>query len=199
MRLAALLACLAVVACSPTELGQAPDATPCSSACGAGTVCELGRCVPVDAGPSADTGVDVPLDHGGDDVPGPMDVVDVQQIVDVGEADAGVVDVGPGDSGVVDAGVCSGMTACTADNDCAACAPVADAGWCCSAIGRCRAAIMPGYCASYVRDGGGPINCGRTVLCANNDDCGRCTSPPGQRYCCNSGGECVLASGSTCS
>lgn len=105
MRLAALLVCLALVACSPTELGQAPDATPCASACGTGTVCELGRCVPVDAGTAADSGVDVPLDHGGDDVPGPMDVVDVAQAADVGPAEVGVDDTGARDAGPTDAGI----------------------------------------------------------------------------------------------
>ena len=85
--LAALI--LAACAADPVLL---PDAGPCSSACGAGTVCVSGACVAVDAGTDAGT-VDV---GGAEDRPSPVDLgtpdtgvdagspMDVQQVVDAG-------------------------------------------------------------------------------------------------------------------
>ena len=81
----ALALLLCACAADPVLL---PDAGPCSSACGAGTVCSGGACVAVDAG-AVDTGAP------GEDRPAP---------VDLGAMDAGAPAAGPMDSGAVDAG-----------------------------------------------------------------------------------------------
>ena len=79
-----------------------PDAGPCSSACGAGTVCSGGACVAVDGGSPVDV-VAV-----GEDRPVAIDLgspVDVGASVDVGVMDSGAVDAGR-DVPAVDAGRC---------------------------------------------------------------------------------------------
>ena len=86
--LLALLALLAACAADPVLL---PDAGPCSSACGAGTVCQGGACVAVDSGT-----VDAPRDNEAGVI---VDVgVDRPAAVDLGTldtgSDAGAVDVG---------------------------------------------------------------------------------------------------------
>ena len=89
MRYALLLAlCALSCAADPVLL---PDAGPCSSACGAGTVCQAGACVALDAG-VLDSGspVDAPAD-------------DRSALPDFGPRDAGA-DAGPMDAGVDDAG-----------------------------------------------------------------------------------------------
>lgn len=98
----ALLALLALgCAADPVLL---PDSGPCSSACGAGTVCQGGACVAVDAGT-----VDAPRDNEAGVV---VDIgVDRPAVVDLGPtmdapiaaADAGV------DSGAVDTGSDAGV------------------------------------------------------------------------------------------
>jgi hypothetical protein len=103
----ALALCAAACSADPVLL---PDAGPCSSACGAGTVCMGGACVAVDggaldAGSAVDVGEDRPV------------VVDLGSPVDAG-LDAGPADVGT-DAGVdvprdVDprqSEVCRGITA----------------------------------------------------------------------------------------
>lgn len=89
------LAAILLTACAADPV-LLPDAGPCSSACGAGTVCSGGACVAVDAGSDVGT-VDVgapedrpsPVDLGapdtGVDAGSPMDV----QRVDAGASDAG--------------------------------------------------------------------------------------------------------------
>ena len=75
MRYALLLAALALAcAADPVLLPDASppaDAGPCGGACGAGTVCEGGACVAVDAG-----AVDAPQGDAG----GGADVVDVTAV-----------------------------------------------------------------------------------------------------------------------
>jgi len=70
-----------------------PDAGPCSSACGAGTVCSGGACVAVDAGAvdvvaAGDQGVDAP---GIVDRPSPMDAP--VAVADAGADSGSAVDV----------------------------------------------------------------------------------------------------------
>lgn len=105
----ALLALLALAACAADPV-LLPDSGPCSSACGAGTVCQAGACVAVDAGSDAGGVVDLgapedrpqAVDLGAPDVGvdagSPMDV---QQSVDAG----GPVDTDPRQSEV-----CRGVT-----------------------------------------------------------------------------------------
>lgn len=80
--LLALLMLLCACAADPVLL---PDSGPCSSACGAGTVCLGGACVAIDAG-AVDVGEDRPA------------------VVDVGAPDEGFDAGSPVDSGSVDAG-----------------------------------------------------------------------------------------------
>lgn len=106
MRLPFLAALLALsCAADPVLL---PDAGPCSSACGAGTVCINGACVAVDAGSDAGGTIDLGAPE------------DRPQVVDLGVADAGG-DAGMDVQQVVDAGgavdadprqseVCRGVT-----------------------------------------------------------------------------------------
>lgn len=84
----ALALCAAACSADPVLL---PDAGPCSSACGAGTVCMGGACVAVDGG-ALDGGSAVDV---GEDRP---------VVVDLGAVDVGF-DAGPADTGAVDAGV----------------------------------------------------------------------------------------------
>ena len=101
--LAALL--LAACAADPVLL---PDAGPCSSACGAGTVCSGGACVAVDAGSDAgfvDLGAPEdrpqPVDLGAEDAGTDAGAMDVPQAVDAG---------GPGDTDPRQSEVCRGVT-----------------------------------------------------------------------------------------
>ena len=113
MRFALLLA-LASLACAADPV-LLPDAGPCSSACGAGTVCQSGACVAVDAGSDAGGIVDLgapedrsqPVDLGAPDVG-----FDAGTPVDVG-SDAGAADVGTPDAGRCPAGFadCDGNAA----------------------------------------------------------------------------------------
>ena len=88
MRLPFVLALL-LCACAADPV-LLPDSGPCSSACGAGTVCSGGACVAVDGGSPVDVvavtdqGVDAPMIV---DRPAPMDTP-------VTVADAGAVDAG---------------------------------------------------------------------------------------------------------
>jgi hypothetical protein len=84
--------CLALLACSADPV-LLPDAGPCSSACGPGTVCMGGACVAVDGGALDVLAVDVGAP--GEDRPAP---VDLGSPVDVG-FDAGPADAGPADTG----------------------------------------------------------------------------------------------------
>lgn len=77
---------LALTACAADPV-LLPDSGPCSSACGAGTVCSGGACVAVDGGSPVDVGEDRPA------------VVDLGSPVDAGAS----VDVGAMDTGA-DAG-----------------------------------------------------------------------------------------------
>ena len=103
-----LIAVLALAACSADPV-LLPDAGPCSSACGAGTVCSGGACVAVDGGALdvvavADGGVDAPVIV---DQPTAMDVP--VAVGDAGPADTGAADAGvdvPPDTSRVDAGRC---------------------------------------------------------------------------------------------
>lgn len=85
-----LLLALLLCACAADPV-LLPDAGPCSSACGAGTVCSGGACVAVDGGSPVDAGAP------GEDRPV---AIDMGSPVDAGAP----VDVGPMDTGVVDAG-----------------------------------------------------------------------------------------------
>ena len=93
MRYALLLATVALAcAADPVLLPDASppaDAGPCGGACGAGTVCEGGACVAVDAGA---------VDAGTADSGGGADVVDVPA-VDTPPMDLGAPDVGAADGG----------------------------------------------------------------------------------------------------
>lgn len=80
--------CLALAACSADPV-LLPDAGPCSSACGAGTVCMAGACVAVDGG-ALDA---VAVGDGGVDVPA---IVDQPAAMD---APVAVGDAGPADTG----------------------------------------------------------------------------------------------------
>lgn len=85
--LLALALCAAACSADPVLL---PDAGPCSSACGAGTVCQGGACLAVDGGGAdvvavGDQGVDAPV------------IVDQSMAMDVPVA---VADAGPADTGV---------------------------------------------------------------------------------------------------
>lgn len=107
MRLPFVLALLlSACAADPVLL---PDSGPCSSACGAGTVCSGGACVAVDGGSSVDV-VAV-----GEDRPVAIDLgspVDVGASVDVGVMDSGAVDAGaPRDVDPRASEVCRGITA----------------------------------------------------------------------------------------
>lgn len=111
----ALLALLALTACAADPV-LLPDAGPCSSACGAGTVCVSGACVAVDAGTDAGGTVDLGapedrsqvVDLGAPDVGTDAGAMDVQQVVDVG----GPVDTDPRQSEVCRAitQTCDGRT-----------------------------------------------------------------------------------------
>ena len=106
--------CLVLAACSADPV-LLPDAGPCSSACGAGTVCSGGACVAVDGGGTdvvavADAGVDAPVIV---DRLTPMDapVAVADAGVDSGGADAGTADVGaPRDVDPRQSEVCRGVT-----------------------------------------------------------------------------------------
>lgn len=101
----ALALLLSACAADPVLL---PDSGPCSSACGAGTVCSGGACVAVDAG-TVDVGTP------GEDRPAPVDLgspVDAGSPVDVGVMDSGAVDAGaPRDVDPRASEVCRGITA----------------------------------------------------------------------------------------
>lgn len=86
----ALLFALTACAAEPVLL---PDSGPCSSACGAGTVCQAGACVAGDAG----------VADSGEDRPAPVDVVAVDVVVVDAGSEAGAVDAGV-DAGPADAG-----------------------------------------------------------------------------------------------
>jgi len=103
-----LLACaLAACAADPVLL---PDSGPCSSACGAGTVCSGGACVAVDGGVALDTGWPW-ADAVGDDRMALPDFGPRDTGVDAGSVDTGTVDAGV-DVPTVDAGRCpNGPTA----------------------------------------------------------------------------------------
>ena len=81
-----------------------PDAGPCSSACGVGTVCQAGACVAIDAGSDAGGAIDLGapedrpqvVDLGTPDVGGDAGAMDVPQVVDTG----GPVDTDPRQSEV---------------------------------------------------------------------------------------------------
>lgn len=96
--------CLALTACAADPV-LLPDSGPCSSACGAGTVCSGGACVAVDAGTdaggtvdlgAADTGVDAGtgIDILGIDIPR-TDVAEDRPATDTGTPDAGRCPNGP--------------------------------------------------------------------------------------------------------
>ena len=96
MRAAPLAFVVTLTACAADPV-LLPDAGPCSGSCGAGTVCQGGACVPVDAG-GADAGT---ADVGSaEDRPPAMDV---PVAVDLGAVDAGGMDAGA-DSGPADSG-----------------------------------------------------------------------------------------------
>lgn len=82
-----LLLALLLCACAADPV-LLPDSGPCSSACGAGTVCSGGACVAVDAG-ALDSGSQVDAGAPGEDRP---------IVVDLGAPDVGF-DAGPADSG----------------------------------------------------------------------------------------------------
>lgn len=94
--------CLALAACAADPV-LLPDSGPCSSACGAGTVCQAGACVAADAG----------VADSGEDRPAPVDVVVADVGSDAGPTDAGV-DAGPEDTGV-DAGAMDAAVDALAD------------------------------------------------------------------------------------
>ena len=102
-----LLLALLLCACSADPV-LLPDAGPCSSACGAGTVCSGGACVAVDAGSVVDVGAP------GEDRPVAVDLggpVDAGSPADVGVMDSGsAVDV-PRDVDPRQSEVCRGITA----------------------------------------------------------------------------------------
>lgn len=106
-----LLAALLALSCAADPV-LLPDAGPCSSACGAGTVCQAGACVAIDAGGDAGGAADLGapedrsqvVDLGAPDVGGDAGAMDAQQVVDAG-SDAGAVDTDPRQSEV-----CRGVT-----------------------------------------------------------------------------------------
>ena len=107
MRLPFVLALLlSACAADPVLL---PDSGPCSSACGAGTVCQAGACVAVDAG-AMDSGN--PVDVPGDDRAALPDFGPRDTGVDAGSMDTGAVDAGsPPDVDPRASEVCRGITA----------------------------------------------------------------------------------------
>lgn len=208
MRYALLLAALAL-SCA-ADLVLLPDASvpadagPCGGACGAGTACQDGACVAVDAG-----AVDAPpVDAGGG-----MDAVDVPA-VDLGAQDAGTPDAGV-DAGAPDAGFdagredtgpdvprvpdagCFRLTQCgnecvdldRSSDHCGVCGNRCALGQVCGGlvlrcVSGCPSTAAPDYCPAP--DGGSPV-C--TNLASDPHNCREC----GRR--CATGQVCT---GGTC-
>ncbi|MDB4932032.1 MAG: uncharacterized protein JWM10_4516 [Myxococcaceae bacterium] len=193
----ALLAAAILVACSSAPVAL-PDGGPCGGACGAGTVCDNGRCVLVDGGVNDAPATDAPatdapaaLDATADAV-APFDGPIVAPI-DAATTEAGTPDAGTGalPDGCVSTtvGNCCGV-ACTAMNNAA---PACVGGAC--GVGAC----MPGYtdCDGDPRNGceaslgGDRANCGACgAACAPGRVCNDSACVPcGERSVC--GNYCI--------
>jgi hypothetical protein len=149
-----VLVALAACAADPVLLPDAAtaDAGPCGGACGAGTTCEGGRCVTVDAG-----GTDAPRVDVTDDRPAPLDVG-----TDAGATDAGF------DAGAPDVGTDVGFEAGAADvgTDVGADVPdvPADNGGMCRIEADCpRPPFTSPTCFAQ--------SCGYTCFPGSRDDC----------------------------
>jgi hypothetical protein len=176
------LLCLALAACAADPV-LLPDAGPCSSACGAGTVCSGGACVAVDAG-----GGDVPAADVGEDRPAPPDAGPVDVGVDV----VAVADAPAGDA--VDAADAGADVVALADVSCNADAGLYACGGTCRDLvrdsmncGRCgdvctgAATCMAAQCVDPQTD---PMNCGGLGR--------RCNIPNGTAACV--AGACAIGS-----
>lgn len=165
---------------------QPDDAAPCGGLCGAGTVCQGGRCVAVDAGTSSDA---APVDA----------LADVLQpdVADASSTDAGALDVGDvGDVGAVEASAdaatdrppftCfAGFADCDGDASNTCEAPLAtdarNCGACgtvCAAAPHAAPACASGRCAitceaDFADCDGNPAN-GCEASLAGLLNCGRC-------------------------